>query len=187
MKIVEDDSGRRYVVRKQSSTASLVRDPITGSDCYVANDRLEPVEGASTLETMAESVPDEVRGLITTVHDERTLGLLLYCTDHGPVRVRTLLAQTDYCESDLAGVLATLSAGKLLAETTVDGERGYRVTDSCRQALSQLRSPAADHEACTVKADDTPRDDATESEDAANDETTESEDAAGNDATEATS
>jgi len=73
MKTVEDDTGKRYLLRKRSDTASLVRDPETGNECYIRNDRLEAVGDESALETAARSVSDPVLTLLTNVHDEETL------------------------------------------------------------------------------------------------------------------
>lgn len=139
MRIVRDDDGDRYVLLERSGEASRVRDPATGNECYVGNDRLEPVDDASVLETTARTVTGPVRRLVTSVHEERSLGLLLELDRRGPTRVRTIVEATDVCESDLHGMLASLNAAGLLAQTTVNGERGYRVTDACERALSVLR------------------------------------------------
>ena len=143
MNTVEDDTGKRYLLLKHSDSASLVRDPETGNECYVQNDRLEPVDGESPLETAARSVGEPVLTLLTTVHDEDTLGLLIELADCGPLGVRTLLDAYDLCESDLHGRLTVLSAAGLLEETEVAGERGYRLTDTCETALETIRPVVA--------------------------------------------
>ncbi|MDJ1430666.1 hypothetical protein [Halostagnicola sp. A-GB9-2] len=139
MKTVRDDDGTDYVLLKRSDDASLVRDPATGNECYVRNDRLEATD-QSPLETAASGVADPVRTLVTNVHDEKTLGLLFELADRGPTRVRTILGDTAFCESDLHGTLAVLTAADLLAETEVSGERGYRVTETGTDALEGIRT-----------------------------------------------
>lgn len=139
MKTVRDDDGKRYLLVKQSSDASLVRDPDTGNACYVRNDRLESIDGESPLEVAAAGVDAPIRRLVTAVHDDRTLGLLLTLADRGPTRVRELLETDGLCESDLHGTLAELTAAGVVEETTVDGERGYRVSDESQTALTLLR------------------------------------------------
>jgi len=53
--------------------------------------------------------------------------------------VRSLLDAYDFCESDLHGRFAVLSAAGLLEETDVAGERGYRITE-CETALDAIRT-----------------------------------------------
>ncbi|QLK25603.1 hypothetical protein HYG81_16195 [Natrinema zhouii] len=139
MKTVEDDTGKRYLLRKRSDTASLVRDPETGNECYIQNDRLKDVDEASALETAARSVSDPVLTLLTNVHDEETVGLLIELSERGPLAARTLLDTYDFCESNLHGRLTILSAAGLLEEADVAGERGYRITEDCKTALETIR------------------------------------------------
>jgi len=140
MRTVRDETGDRFLLVKRSADASLVRDPETGTERYVDNERLEPVEGASRLETVAEGVPEPVRRITTAVHDDRSLGLLIDLVDSGPLAVRTLLALDEYCESDLHGQLAEFRAADLVTETTVQGERGYEATDLARDGVARLRT-----------------------------------------------
>jgi hypothetical protein len=135
---VEDADGRRYLLVKRSGESSLVRDPATGEECYRPNDALTPVE-ASGLELAAEAVPAPARRVLTAVHDDRGLGLLLALDARGPTGVRTLLDWTDLCESDLHGLLAEFRAAGLVDKADVAGERGYRVTDLASEALTHLR------------------------------------------------
>lgn len=143
MKTVRDDRGNRYLLLKRSESASLVRDPATGDECYIRNDRLEFVD-RSGLETAAATVDEPVRTLLGNVHDEETLGLLIELADRGPLGVRTLLDSYELCESDLHGRVTVLAAAGLLEETEVEtgvgDERGYRVTAECRRALETIRS-----------------------------------------------
>lgn len=140
MRTVRDESGKRWLLVKRSADASRVRDPETGAERYVENDRLEPVDGASVLETVADGVPESVRRITTAVHDDRSLGLLIDLVDRGPLAVRTLLDVDDFCESDLHGRLAEFRAAGLVNETTVAGERGYEATDLARKGVTALRS-----------------------------------------------
>ena len=144
MKTVRDDDGNRFLLLKRSDKASLVRDPETGEECYLQNDRLEPVSGASALEIAARSVEEPVRALATAVHTERDLGLVLEIADAGPIAVPTILERYDLCETEVHGRLAELQAAGLLEETQVDGYRGYRATDRCERAVELVReSPTA--------------------------------------------
>lgn len=135
---VKDEEGVHYIVEKQSSESSRVRDPETGEQRYIPNDELEPVAGESPLETAASGVPEDVRTLLTAVHDDRTLGLLVELERTGPLSVRTLLDAYDICESDLHGTLAELQLAGLIDETRVTGERGYETTETAHNALDTL-------------------------------------------------
>ncbi len=143
MKTVRDDTGREYLLLTESDSASLVRDPETGTECYIQNDRLEPID-ESALELAAQTVSDPVRTLLRSVHDDRTLGLLVELDEHDSLAVRTILSSYDFCESDLHGRLAVLTAAGLIAETEIGGERGYRPTKMCKQALGAIRSVDTD-------------------------------------------
>ena len=143
MRTVRDDDGRRWLLIKQSSDASLVRDPETGEQRHVASDRLDPVDGESPLVTASRAVPDAVRTLLSAVHDDRALGLLLEIDERGPVDVRTLLDAYDLCESDLHGLLAEFRSAGLVAETDVAGVRGYESTPEAADALALLTDDAA--------------------------------------------
>lgn len=144
MKTVRDDDGTHYLLLKRSGEASLVRDPETGNECYVGNDRLEDAEDISPLETSARAIPEPIRAIVRAVQDDRSLGLLVELADRGPLRVRTLISGTAYCESDLSGLLATLTAAGVITEVEVDGERGYELSEECAPALAQLRESTAE-------------------------------------------
>lgn len=136
---VEDDTGQRYLLLKRSGESSLVRNVDTGERTHLSNDRLEPVEEASTVETILAGVPEELQTLVTAVHDDRSLALLLELDTEGPMAVRQLLSAYDFCESDLHGLLAELQAAGLIVETTVTGERGYETTDEATTALATVQ------------------------------------------------
>ena len=139
MRSVRDDSGTRYLLLKQSGDSSRVRNPETGEECYIENHRLEPVDGESPLVTAASAVPESVRTVLSAVHDDRSLGLLLDLDARGPLAIRTLLSAYDLCESDLHGLLTEFRAAGLVAETRVAGERGYETTETATDGLSHLR------------------------------------------------
>lgn len=162
MKTVEDDTGKRYLLLKRSEQASLVRDPRNGNECYVQNDRLEEVDGQSTLETAARTVPGPVRTLLAAVHDEETLGLVVELAERGPLAVRTLLDGYGLCESDLHGRLTILGTAGLIEEADVGGERGYRVTDECVRALETIR-PDSNEPAAAVDTTETSSSEASDS------------------------
>lgn len=146
MQTVQDDTGRRYLLLKRSDHASLVRDPETGNECYIQNDRLESVD-ERPLETAAATVSKPVRTLMTAIHDDQTLGLLVELETRGPLAVRTLLGSYDVCESDLHGQLTVLTAAGLLERTDVDGQRGYRATETCATALEAIDAVPAEDDA----------------------------------------
>jgi hypothetical protein len=139
MRTVRDESGKRYLLLKESGESSLVRDPDSGERRYVENDRLESLDGESPLETAASGVSGPVRRVLTAVHDEAGLGLLADLADRGPVAVREMLGSYDQCESDLHGRLAELRAAGLIEEATIVDERGYDATETAREALATLR------------------------------------------------
>ncbi|CQR50663.1 MULTISPECIES: DUF7346 family protein [Haloferax] len=125
MRTVRGPDGRTYLLVKQSSDASRVRDPETGE---------------SPLETAARAVPESVRRILVAVPTERGLGLLVDLVDRGPLPVVDLLGAYDLCESDLHGLLTEFRVAGLVAETTVYGERGYEATDAAREGVELLRA-----------------------------------------------
>lgn len=143
MRTVRDEAGKQYLLLKESSDASLVRDPETGQERHLLNDRLEPAGGESALETAANAVPEQTRALLRAVRDDRSLGLLLEIDRRGPVAVRDLMGGYDLCESDLHGLLTEFRAARLLAEADVGGERGYDTTERAAAALGRLREQQA--------------------------------------------
>ena len=139
MRTVTDESGTRYLLLKRSGESSLVRDPDSGEERYLDNGELSPAEGESVLETATAEVDEPIRRLVSAVHDDRTLGLLLVLESGGPLSARELLGIDALCESDLHGTLAELRAAGLIEERDVSGERGYGTTDLATDALSSLR------------------------------------------------
>ena len=138
MQSVRDEDGTRYILLKRSAESSRVRDPETGEERYVPNDRLTSGD-ESPLAVAASGVPEEVRRAVLACRDDRALGLLVEFVDRGPLAVRTLLDGYDLCESDLHGLVAEFRAAGLLDETTVAGERGYQPTDAARDAVDLFR------------------------------------------------
>jgi hypothetical protein len=135
--ITVEHDGERYLLVKESSESSLVRDPETGTDRYLPNDELEAV-GDSPLAVAAERVSGPVRRLVTAVHSEQTLGILVELDERGPLSVREILGAYDLCESDLHGTFGELRAAGLVEETTVGGERGYGLTETGKAGLEGL-------------------------------------------------
>lgn len=137
MRTVQTPDGTPYLLLKESSESSLVRDPRTGEEEFIPNTDLEPVDEAP-LVVAASTVPEPVRKLITATHSERTLGLLVDLHLHGPRAVRGMLEFHDLCESDLLGAITEFRAGGLVRETTVAGERGYELTEDGERAIEFL-------------------------------------------------
>lgn len=135
---VTDEDGNQYLLLKESGESSLVRDPETGERTHLPTDSLEPADERA-LDTILSSVPAAVVDLLTAVHDERALAVLLELDAEGPIAVRTLLGSYDFCESDLHGLLAELQAAGLITESQVAGERGYEVTEKGSVALGVVR------------------------------------------------
>lgn len=135
---VEDDSGTRYLLLKRSSESSLVRNVETGEREHIPNDQLDGLADTSTLDAILTPVPEAVRTLLSAVHDDRALAVLLELDSAGPMGVRQLLSAYDFCESDLHGLLVELQAAGLIEETTVAGERGYAATETATEALAIL-------------------------------------------------
>ncbi|QIO22238.1 hypothetical protein [Haloarcula sp. JP-L23] len=138
MRTVRDASGTHYILLKESSDASLIRDPETGAERHVPNEDLEPVEGESPLVTAAGAVPEAVRTVVSAAHDDQSLGLLVELDARGPLSVHQLLDSYDLCESDLHGLLGEFRAAGLLEETEVMGRRGYDVTETASAAVEAL-------------------------------------------------
>lgn len=130
--------GDRYLLLKHSDESSLVRDPETGDERYLPNDELTAT-GDSPLAIAARTVPDPQRRLLTAVHSEQILGLLVELADHGPLSVQEVLGRYDLCESDLHGRVGELRVAGLVREADIAGERGYETTELADEALSALR------------------------------------------------
>lgn len=139
MRTVHDADGNRYLLVKQSSESSRVRDPTTGDERYLPNDDLELEDGESPLAVAASGVPASVRRVLTAVPNDRALGLLVELVDRGPISVMELLDAYDLCESDLHGQLTEFRAAGLVEEATAHGERGYDATDLAVDAVAHLR------------------------------------------------
>jgi hypothetical protein len=136
---VRDEDGNRLLLRKDSGDSALVYDPASGTERHVERSTLTPIESPPLSATAATAIPDDVRQLLLATPNERALGLLVTLADRGPLSVRTLLTDTTVCESDLNGLLASLTAAGVIEESTVGGERGYALADQPRRALEQIR------------------------------------------------
>ncbi|MEA1931288.1 MAG: hypothetical protein U9O06_07045 [Euryarchaeota archaeon] len=140
MRTVSAADGTRYLLIKRSSETSLVRDPETGIEQYIDNDRLDVVDGESPLETAAAAIDAPVRRLLTATHNDQSVGLLVELVDQGPCSTIELLDSYDLCESDLHGLLVEFRAAGLVEEATSYGERGYDATELAATAIDQLRT-----------------------------------------------
>ena len=138
MKAVEHGD-ERYLLVKQSSESSRVRDPATGEERYLPNEELTVLDDGP-LETAAAAVEGPLRALLRATNDDRGLGLLVELHTDGPLAVRDLLARYDLCESDALGLVTEFRVAGLVSETTVAGERGYALTDQGREAVDALLS-----------------------------------------------
>ncbi|NHN42586.1 hypothetical protein G9C85_13245 [Halorubellus sp. JP-L1] len=139
MRTVETPDGNHVLVRKASGDSLLVADPDTGEERYVDRDAVSELDGESALAVAASAVPAPTRRVLTAVHDDESVGLLLELVDRGPLAARTLLDEYDYCESDLYGLVAEFRAAGLVEEATVAGERGYDATELARDGVAVLR------------------------------------------------
>ena len=136
MRTVEHD-GDRYLLLKRSTDTSLVRDPETGDTRHLPTEELTAT-GDPPLSVAAGRVPEPARRLVSAVDSPTALGLLVELDERGPLAVRTVLGDTELCESDLHGLVGDLRVAGLVAETDVAGERGYRLTDAARVGLRTL-------------------------------------------------
>lgn len=155
MRTVETPAGKRYLLLEESGDACLVRDPATGETLYVEGDRLSPVEGDGLtdgdcdpltdgdgdppLAAAASGIAHPVRQLLTAVHDDQSLGLVVELVDRGPVAAADLFGAYDLCESDFHGLLTELRAAELVSEVQVAGARGYDATETAVTAVESLR------------------------------------------------
>lgn len=137
MRTAERD-GKRYFIVKSSGDSSLVRDPETGKEQYLPNDELTVV-GDSPLSVAASTIPEPQRRVLTAVHSEDVLGLLVELDTEGPMSARAILGRYDLCESDLHGRITELRAAGLVREADVNGERGYATTELASEGLEKLR------------------------------------------------
>jgi hypothetical protein len=143
MRTVRDADGGHYLLVKQSGDSSLVRDPETGGEHYVANGELTIVDDESPLSTAAAGIDAGVRRLLTATYDDQSLGLVIELVDRGPLSTVALLDSYDLCESDLHGLLAEFRAAGLVEEADNDGRRGYAATTLATQAVEKLRGDDA--------------------------------------------
>lgn len=139
MRTVRDEEGTVYVLLRESSQSSLVRDPETGETTHLPNATLESVGGESPLSTAASAVSEPVRTLLRAVHDDHALGLLIEIVDRKRVSARELLDAVDLCESEVHGLLTEFRAAGLVREADVDGLRGYEATDTAVAAIRAVR------------------------------------------------
>lgn len=143
MRTVEDEAGQRYLLLKRSRSASLVRDLASGERRHIPTEELTVIDEESPLASAAQGVPETARRLVTTVRDERTLGLMVALESADGLSARRLLTAEDYCETDLHGLMNELQSAGLVEPTTVDGEDGYRLTEAAGVVVRALQSATA--------------------------------------------
>ncbi|WP_053947565.1 DUF7346 family protein [Halolamina sediminis] len=141
MRTVETPDGQRHLLLSRSEGTARVRDPATGEERTVDADALEPL-GDGALTVAAAGVPEPVRRVMTAVHDERALGVLVTLVDAGPTAVVDLLSYSGLCESDFNGLFGELRAAGLVTPCQVAGERGYEATETAEEAVALLRDDA---------------------------------------------
>jgi hypothetical protein len=138
MQTVSDEDGDRYLLCKQSSESSLVRDPETGEEQYLPNESLT-TESAAPLAAAADGIDTATRRAVLACRNEEALGLLVDLTDRGATAAETLVDAYDLCESDLVGILTEFRAAGLVRETTVVGRPGYEPTPEAEAVVDRLR------------------------------------------------
>ena len=138
MDTVRTADGTRYLLLKRSSDASLVRDPTTGDERYIENERLERISDNAPLETVARTVPDAVRRVLSAVSNDRALGLLLVIDRRGPIAISDILELSDLCESDVNGLLSEFRAAGLVEPKSIIGVPGYATTELASEGLAVL-------------------------------------------------
>jgi len=137
MRTVRDGDGRECILVERGSETSRVYDPAAGETRTLPTANVEASD-ADPLSVTARSVPPEARTLLRSVATDAGLGLLVDLDERGPRGVREMLDAYGLCESDLHGTLAEFRVAGLVEETTVDGRRGYRVTEEASAALALL-------------------------------------------------
>lgn len=141
MRTVYHTDGTQYLLCKESSESSLIRDPRSGEERYVPNEKLTIADADdSSLIAAASGVSKPVRTVLTASHNEEALGLLVELTDREGLSVVAMIDAYDYCESDLNGQLAEFRAAGLITEAEIYGERGYEPTEMTKSAIESLRS-----------------------------------------------
>jgi hypothetical protein len=135
MRPVADADGRPCLLLQVTEDGSDVRDLETGERRQVPTASLT-VLGADPLVATAADDGNAVPESLAPAASGLARSLLLELHLGGPRPVRTLLGETNLCESDLHGVVADLRAAGLVREVRVDGQRGYGLTDAADDALS---------------------------------------------------
>ena len=119
MQLYEDDDGRRLAVVKRSASSSLVFDLETGDQYYRANETLTPIDDQGN---------GDRRDTSTSPIDQRAE--LLSILEHDPIPVRSIIARTTLCESELYAIRRELEVAGVLEEVTIDGERAWALTSA---------------------------------------------------------
>ncbi|MFB6253965.1 MAG: hypothetical protein ABEI06_05095 [Halobacteriaceae archaeon] len=137
MQPVKHLSGEVYLLIKESKESSKVRHPKTGEITHFPTEELEKMS-QSPLKIATNPVPDTVMFLITTVHSQEGMGLLIELYTRGPLSTKRLLDDYQMCESNLNALLNDLKVGNLIKETEIHNEPGYKLTSKTEQALDHI-------------------------------------------------
>lgn len=137
MTIVEDDGGRRYLLIKRSSSASLLQSLDTGDQAYHPNKTFRVITDGHS----GEPIPEEVLTLIgdTDIEstDDRFLEVLTVLARGEPVPIRSLLDLTTLCESDLFAILRELEVRDIVETTTIGAEPARQLTADAEETINQ--------------------------------------------------
>jgi hypothetical protein len=120
---------------------------MTGDEQHIDDNSTSP------LETVARTVPDSVRRILSVVSNESALGLLLVIDRRGPIAVSDIMDLSDLCESDINGLLSEFRAARLVEQEqlSIVGIPGYETTELASEGLSILCDP--DHDSDPARAD----------------------------------
>jgi hypothetical protein len=140
VRLATGPDGQWVVVLRAGRDHCRIRELISGEVRKVSPSTLD-AENEARLHDIGQAAPGPVQPTDSAVQTVRGWGLVLVVGAASPVSVRSLLAATDECESDINGLLAELEAGGLLERTEVTGERGYELSPRGTRRVEALWSP----------------------------------------------
>jgi len=119
---VVTDGDAYYLLHRALGAECRLRRLLTGETTTLPCESLAPARVEAALAAVGDDLEDQAVG------SNKAAALLLELALGGPASARELLDRFDVCESDLHGAVSELRAAGLLEQTSVYGERGYRVT-----------------------------------------------------------
>lgn len=137
MRLVRDDAESPHLVLNRDGDAWRVRGLTSGTERTLEPEAVDSIEAAHPLDVAADALPTPDTGPLA-IADDRTFGMAVLLSRAGPQPVHVLLETEGLCESDLHGLMGELGAAGLVSETTVDGQRGYRATETATEAVADL-------------------------------------------------